>query len=517
MQNPFESDIRLDAVINNTAIGLGTSRDKLAQTTVGNRYYLHWREKQKLFAGDWLIQRICSILPQKVQEAGWALKLGDKEDDKTIAEMDVYVKSLFTNNKIQSTGTNIPVPNLQDYEADRSMDNPTIGSVEDIFRMAQTTANVEDGCVILINVDDGRMPHEPIDPKNIRKVIGLELLKRKEVRPAWEYDRNYYDPTWYQITLEKRTVTSKDKGGIDFSSGKQIFVHRSRILRFDGLSQAGDEQLMSNEGWNGSIIDTIWEDYKTWRVAIRSTASTLSDGSLFLYKLRNLRDLVAQGKENFLNRRIQIMVQHMSTMGGIAVDMNDEDVSFLSRPYTGVDNLLQTYINGIVAATGYPHTLILGDSPSGLGATGESEMRAIEDLKREAFENQYYGKLKYLYRILFLCKESPTKGKEPKEWDISYKGKYVPSQQEGLANLNAFVSALSGAIAAGFMTPDEARLSFKGAEPRYEIILDDAAWKKQKEQAQQQPDMYGGFGGDNSFGGEDQQGDQPAPNDVLLQ
>ena len=481
-QNPFECESRFDATIENAAIGLGGSRDKMAQTTVGNANRLSWREKQELFDGDWLIRRICAILPQKVQESGWELKLGDKENDRLVEEMKTYVRNLFSYSNSLSA-----LPNIPEYPPDRALDNPRIASVESLFTKAQVAANAEDGCVIFINLDDGREPSHPIDPKGIKSVIGLELLRRREIRPAWEYDRNAEDPTFYQLMLEKGGKLLPESTGA-------LFIHRSRILRFDGLEQVSDMKLKNNEGWTGSIIDTIWDDFKTWRVAYSASGNTLSDGSLFVYMLRGMRELIASGKESYLQKRVQVMANNMSQLGGIGLDMNDESVQFQSRQYGGMEQLLRSFLDVVVAATGLPHTIVLGESPSGLGATGESEQRAIEDAKRELFEGRYFDKLNYLYKLFFLAKDSPTRGKEPKDWQIEYKGGYNPTQVEALANLNSFIMAASGAIAAGFMTPDEARASFSGTTPRLEFILDDKAWQKQKaeQEAQQMPDQFGG-------------------------
>jgi len=540
MDNPFlPKEIHLDAVVENTAIGVGTSRDKMAQTYVGNGQYLHWREKQRLFDGDWLIARVCGILPQKVAEAGWDLKLGETSNDKLKESIKTYIERLFINNSVNLPEGLNPLPQQKKYNPDDIIDNPRCGSLVSLFTRAQTIANVEDGCAIVINVDDGQDPSQPILKKNIKRIVGFDILTRKEIRPAWEYTRDPFEPVYYNILMERRPFTS-----LNSMAGKNIFVHRSRVLRFDGLTMVSEDRLRNNEGWTGSIIDKIWEDFKQWRLSLSSTSNTLSDGSLFVYMLRGLRELVSQGKEAYLQKRIQLMVQNMSQLGGIAVDSTDEQVNFLSRNYGGMYQILEQFVNMIVAATGLPHTLVLGESPSGLGATGESEMKAIEDLKREMFDNEYKDKLTYIYRLIFLAKDSPTKGKEPKNWSIEYQGNYEPTIQEKLANTNALVSALSGAIASQFLTPEEARLPFKGTTTTWGIVLDDKLWEKQKEEQQQmgmgQDPMMGGemMGQDPSMGQDPNMGQPPlgggapqgneeppqgeeedqqiAPNDVLM-
>ena len=60
---------------------------------------------------------------------------------------------------------------------------------------------------------------------------------------------------------------------------------------------------------------------------------------------------------------------------GYAIDAEKEELSFVGRQFGGVAEILEKLRIDVIAASGIPHTLLFGQSPSGLGATGRSEER----------------------------------------------------------------------------------------------------------------------------------------------
>ena len=69
------------------------------------------------------------------------------------------------------------------------------------------------------------------------------------------------------------------------------------------------------------------------------------------------------------------MEMSRSILRAIALDADGEDFERKSTPTSGMADLLRKVDEQLIAATDIPHTLLLGESPSGLGATGESEHR----------------------------------------------------------------------------------------------------------------------------------------------
>ncbi len=94
----------------------------------------------------------------------------------------------------------------------------------------------------------------------------------------------------------------------------------------------------------------------------------------------NLQEILlsAQGTAN-LDRRVRYMVQTMSNDGVLAVDKDSEDVIKLETPLSGVTDIVRQALEFLAALNRTPAVKLLGISPSGFNATGESDIRNYYD------------------------------------------------------------------------------------------------------------------------------------------
>ena len=487
--NPFDppdSSVNTDSLLVNENIGTGTSRDKMAATYVNPfaaAQRLSVQERSHLFRGDSFIRRLCSAVPTKAATRGWYCKVADDDDDKIGDEIEQYRKQVATNSDV-----------------DISVDGRRFSSIEDLFKVAQTFANYQDGCLLVLNIDDGRPPDQPVDHKKIKRIAGIEVVLRRYCRVVLEDAPNPLDPIHYEIISLRRGMSplnnpSDRLSGFTSSSQEKrggVKVHCSRVIRFDGSDPLDDEFVIANDGWYACPIDLIWDYFQRWRSGLDSIGGTIGDGSIFVYKLKGLRNLIASGKQSLISQRLNILTTNVSTNGGVALDMNDETIEYASRNYGGVADILDAFRGIMVGATGLPHTVVLGDSPSGLGASGESEQQQLQELVTEQTYKWRSG-LERLYRLMFLSKEGPTKGKIPEDWEVVFRPLKEQDEAERLNNLGAFTNAQATAIGSGYLTAEEARASFDG-DVEFNFKLDNEAWKKQKEEekAQEQSQFGGG-------------------------
>jgi len=488
--NPFEPQVKTDSILFNNAIGVGTGRDKMAGTTVNPGYFstrLSLEERSALFAGDSFIHKLCAAIPTKAATRGWYCKITDDDGDDISDEVEEYRKGLATNSDV-----------------DLTVDGRRFNSIEDLFRIAQVFANYQDGALLILNIDDGRPPHEPVNHKGIRRIAGIEVVSRRYCRPSLESASNVLDPVFYElVSLRRGTATieapnDRLEGFAPKKAGDgRVKIHCSRVIRFDGSEPLDETYVIANEGWYGNQIDRVWDYYKCWKTGQDALGSTLADSSLFVYKLRGLGNMIAQGKQGSISKRLAILTQNASMNGGVALDADAESIEYSSRQQNGVADILESFKNVMVGATGLPHTILLGESPSGLGATGESEQQQLQEL---VTEQQILWKpgIERLYRLIFLSKDGPTKGKIPEQWEVVFKPLREQNETERIQNLSAFVNVLATGVGSAFLTAEEARASFDG-EAEFNIKLDDKAWQEQKKKEEEQ--MGGGAFGGGDFGG----------------
>ena len=73
------------------------------------------------------------------------------------------------------------------------------------------------------------------------------------------------------------------------------------------------------------------------------------------------------------------MTQNMNNDGVLAIDKDDEDVLKLETPLSGVTDIVRQSLEILAALNRTPAVKLLGISPSGFNATGESDIRNYYD------------------------------------------------------------------------------------------------------------------------------------------
>lgn len=410
-----------------------------------------------------ICRRVCRAKADAAILKGWEVTLGGKSSQKIIAAYNAEAERL----KIASR-----------------------------FNEAQVLANLYKGAVAIINIDDGRHWSEPVDEKNIKKIRSIRVLDCYKIYPVIDGTVfNVAEPTYYQLSLPaqlRRMLGLKDKGQEKDLGTRQDYIHHTRIIRFDGIALPPD---MMTDGWGMSLLDSIWEDFCDWKSSLKSMKSMLEGFSVFTYKIAKLGDLIDEFGEDALKQRFQAFKLGIEVLGAAAIDKDNEDISYTARQMGGVDGVADRLRDAFIGATGLPHTKLFGESPSGLGATGESEEKDWSASIAAFQQGDWHPKLRPLIRLIFLSKEGPSKGKEPEDWSIKFHNLIQQSESDIATVRSTQAQTDNTYLSAGILLPDEIRNSrFGGSEYSIETVLDPVAWEKSKEE--QSADAFGGdFGG----------------------
>lgn len=137
--------------------------------------------------------------------------------------------------------------------------------------------------------------------------------------------------------------------------------------------------FIRNGYWHDSTINKLYNAVRNYETSHDSAAAILQDFSVGVWKLKNLADLVASGNESQIMSRINIANYAKSALRSVIIDADMEDYSDKGRTVSGMPELLQKVGERLVAATGIPHTVLLGESPTGSNATGNSTVMGYYD------------------------------------------------------------------------------------------------------------------------------------------
>ena len=410
------SVVRMDGW-QNLVTGIGTANDKrLAART----FWIRKTPEQfeQLYASDELASRIVNVVPEDAMSKGWEF-LGIEKD-------------------------------IQDKVKQRDADL----NVRGIFERSWKWARAYGGSCTYI-VTDSRDPASPM--QDGEQVIGLRDLSLYDLRIlTTDVESDFGSPNWGHPKIYYLVVQM----GAQF---KGYPIHWTRMIRWDGY-MVPRRTFIRNNYWHDSILNRLENAIRNYQSAYDAVSSMLQDFNIDVYKMKNLANLIAAGKEDIVRKRIDMMNFSKSSIRALIMDSDDEDYINVQKNVGGVSELLEKMANRLVAATDIPHTKLLGESPDGSNATGNSTTLQWHDHIQAEQENYLRPRIKQLYDVLYY--DIP---------DLAFKFKPLMQltelEQADLRNKVAQTDQIY--LSTGVLDPSEVTQSrFGGDEYSMEIELD---------------------------------------------
>jgi phage-related protein (TIGR01555 family) len=385
------------------------------------------REELDALYMHWVCERVVDYVADDITRAGWTVKLGT---DSTAKE----------------------IPGIKNAFAALN--------AEDKFNEAIKSARQYGGSAVIMYLDDGMAMDQPVNWERLRGVTGLEPVDRWHLRPV--YDINivrYSEPEKYDLNILEA-----------LGSGPKT-IHSQRVLRINGR-RLPFRIAQNNEGWGKSEIQPILEALTRRSGSLGDVQQMLSDLDLFTHKIKGLATMLASGKERQVKDRLAVNDMSRSQYRGFAIDADKEEIEWNSRNCNGLAEVLMALKEELVGATGFPSTILFGESPKGMGSTGRSEERDYCKLVENYRHLRVRGPLTQLAYALLKSKGGPTRGRVPKEWAVGFPSLYVMNERETADHRARVAAADYRYWVMGSVTSDEIAMSrFGGAEYSTETTL----------------------------------------------
>lgn len=284
------------------------------------------------------------------------------------------------------------------------------------------------GAGLLLGLKDNLDPSMPVNLEKIQAVEFATVLHRYEFAAPWASmidnnvaSNNYGLPEYYKLA-----PTVGEKGNYR----SDVKIHHSRIIRFTGSPVHGKDKAFVNY-WGDSILSKLWNVITNYQSSEDSAALIMQDVTKLIVKMKGLRDLILMGTEGdaLVQRRLNLLSKKASVVNAVVID-EDESAETKTTSLAGIPDLLKRIESRLASALGIPHTILFGESPSGLGATGESEKSDWYETVRKAQETDVRPVAKRIVTIGLASKNGPTKGKVPEKFLISFNPLKLPSEKE---------------------------------------------------------------------------------------
>lgn len=322
----------LNDKLTNLVSGLGTSRDKAA----GNIFGVVTQNDAELAAaydGAWL--------PQKIVD---------------IPAMDAC--RMWRNWQASDT----QIEDIEDEEK-------RLGVQAKVLE-AKTWARLFGGAAILIG-DGSSNPSEPLNIDRISKggIKYLNVFTRQQC-VAGEID----------LDLESEFYGKPKDYTLTGLTGSTVAVHPSRLVIFLGPKSATDACGGGHgDGWGKSALLPVMDAIKNMDGTAGNIASLVFEAKVDVVKIPNFMSNI--GNDGYAEKvlaRWRLAMTGKGINGALMIDA-EEDYQQKSANFANLPAVLDRFMQIVSGAADIPATRLLGQSPAGMSATGESDLRNYYD------------------------------------------------------------------------------------------------------------------------------------------
>jgi phage-related protein (TIGR01555 family) len=464
----------------NPVTGFGTSRDKTTYNRFAPTALMNVEELSAIYHGEDLAARIIDIVPDEMLREGFSVDVGDPKLNELVSE------------KLEALA-------IDDKLADGIRWGRLFG-----------------GGALLLGADDKRSAATPLA---IDRVESLAYL--------YVFDRRYLMPlTWYRDPGNPKLGQPETYMVLSPSSFTDVpmsIVHESRMVLFGGAS-TGIRERQQNMGWDVSVLQRPAKVLGDFNIGWNAASVLLQDGNQAVFTMSGLAETLAAGGEAALLKRLKQVDFGRSVINativdaGTAADSGGDPPEKFERqqfPMTGIPDMLEKFMLRLAAAAQIPVTILMGQSPAGMNATGQSDFQWFYDRIRAQQNLKLAPKIRRIVKLLLSTKE--FSGFKPD----SIKTKFPPLWTEPpLTRAQTRKTLLEGdAIAVttiGSLTPAEHALQrFQGADGfENELQLTDAGVKAREDELDVDLEQLAKGSYEEPPAPDDGSGfTQPAPND----
>lgn len=323
---------------------------------------------------------------------------------------------------------------------------------------------------VLMFVDDGRPFSDPVQDSAIKAVRWLRSYDCRHLSVvSIETDPSsmrFGQPSQYRLNLQQpgRAV-------------EPILVHPDRLLVFADSLIAADDSNWSADACV-SVLGNAYKEVRDAGYAWAAVVEALDQFSIPVWGIGGLRQVLAKEGEGILSARFAIHNMSKSVARAVIRDKDNEDFDFRSMSFGGIPEILDRIMQRLSAATGIPATKLLGQSPAGMNATGESDLRNYYDLVEAERQQETVPQIEQLIRLLFLEREGAARA-EPEAWRVEFPPLWQPTESEVRDNELKAMNMLAMGVNTGVLLEEEARSAIGENGAIRSIELDDGLFTEE--------------------------------------
>jgi phage-related protein (TIGR01555 family) len=184
--------------------------------------------------------------------------------------------------------------------------------------------------------------------------------------PVRDLGKDYGMPKYYEVVSDARTIP-------------HARIHYTRCIRMDGV-ELPYWQRMAENYWGLSVIEPLFDRLIAFDSATQGAAQLVYRAHLRTLKVKQLREAIAFGGAAYQGI-IEMVKQLRLYQANEGITLLDADDEFETHSYGfgGLSEVLIQFGQQLSGAAQIPLVRLFGQSPAGLNATGESDIRNYYD------------------------------------------------------------------------------------------------------------------------------------------
>lgn len=306
----------------------------------------------------------------------------------------------------------------------------------------------------------------PLDLKKVRSLDYLTPLEGRELIPLFYYNNprapKFGQPAIYQL------IPYVIGAPIDGYAPRVTQIHESRLLCFSGTRVSKRIMMTGTLGWGDSVFTRVIRALRGFNVGHQSAEILLSDFAQAVYKIRGLADLISRNPNALTDSMLAVDLGR-SIARAVVIDA-EEDFERQSTTLTGYPETLDRLALNLAAAADMPLTLLMGQSPAGMNATGASDIRFFYD-RVASVQTQRVGPA--IMRVVDILLATMKQDPNAVPHSVKFKPLWQPTEKEVAES--HFTQAQADAIYLDrdVVSPEEMAMSrFGGDTYSYETRID---------------------------------------------
>ena len=355
--------------LSNLAASLGAGKDKAASDSFV-LFELDRAEIEAMHRGDWLARKVVDIVPADMVRE-WRQWSGHRAD---VARVEAAERRLGLRKAVQR---------------------------------AMVLGRLYGGGALLIGTceTDPAALARPLDPDTLPRG-GLKFLHAVS---RWQLsvpavDRDPTSP-WYGEALYY-DVVAPERGALR--------LHPSRVVRFLG-NPYPDPSLMASV-WSDSVLQALYDAVHAVALTTAGATSLMHEAKVDVVTVPNLSEHLSSSETTAQLSARFAYAAAMKSINNLLLLGDGETWSRQRVDFAGLPEMVRTFLQVAAGAADIPVTRLLGQSPAGLSATGESDTRNYYDMIAARQELDLRPQLERLDRLILR-----SEGLEPEALSFAFR------------------------------------------------------------------------------------------------